>query len=87
METRDPLASLVSREEREILAFHLEGHQMEERETMGEWAHLVCLEKVVERDIKATLDLQDTQENQGNVARMEAQVPKVILAGRGYQDQ
>lgn len=83
------LADLVHpdlRGRREILAFHLGQHLKEKRETQGLLAQLVDLDQKAERDRKVTPDHLDFLESLENRVQWEAQVPKVILAGRVYQD-
>ncbi|CAG5867680.1 unnamed protein product [Menidia menidia] len=82
MGTLADLVHLDSRGTKETPASHQGLRLKERRETWGLLALLECLDKQVERDRKVTLDRLDSLESLENKVQLEAQVPKVILAGR-----
>lgn len=85
METLADLVHPGSRGEKETLASHLGQHLKERRETQGLLALLDCLAKRVGRDRKVSLVHLDSPESLECKVQSEAQVPKVILAGRVYR--
>ncbi|MBN3322403.1 CRA1B protein, partial [Atractosteus spatula] len=85
MEILALLVSQDSRVEKEMLAFHLVEHPMGIKEILDVSVLLVYLGSLVGRDRRVILVSKGIQENQGSEVQMEAQVPKVILAGRGFQ--
>lgn len=85
METPADLVHPDSRVEKETLASHLGQHLKERRETLGLLARWDWLAKKVGRDRKVILVHLDSLESLESKVQSEAQVPKVILAGRVYQ--